>query len=318
VISIQLSITRSLKYKSLLAFQEPKTLKMATEEIKEETKEYICDPICDTEEMKKMFVGGISPESKDEDLKTFFEEISGGPVTDHIVIRKDTDKKSHFGFVTFETSEQLDEVLLKRQELNFNSRLLDVNRAVPKNNASPGAHDKTKKLFVANLPRFNCSEEELKQYFEERHNPKYGTIESVQLIKKKDEEGNKMEENKGYGFVVVSSEDMADKMAIQHASFDFGGRKIELKKSVPTTQGGGNKGGRGRGNAGGQQAGYNGGGGGYNQGYAADWSAYGAYGPGGYGAGAYDYYGGGYGGGYAAPQAARGGRGGGRGRFTPY
>lgn len=37
--------------------------------------------------------------------------------------------------------------------------------------------------------------------------------------------------------MVVSSEDMADKMAIQHATFKLGGRKIELKKSVPTNPG---------------------------------------------------------------------------------
>ena len=29
---------------------------------------------------------------------------------------------------------------------------------------------------------------------------------------------------------------MADKMAIQHATFEFGGRRVELKKSVPTTE----------------------------------------------------------------------------------
>ena len=46
-----------------------------------------------------------------------------------------------------------------------------------------------------------------------------------------------MEENKGYGFVIVSSEDMADKMAIQHATFEFKGRRVELKKSVSNTQG---------------------------------------------------------------------------------
>ena len=74
------------------------------------------------------------------------------------------------------------------------------------------------------------------EYFEKRHPKEFGTLESVQLLKeekRKDEEGNKLEENTGFGFVMVSSEDMADKMAIQHASFEFGGRKIELKKPLP-------------------------------------------------------------------------------------
>lgn len=203
----------------------------------QETKEFIRDAILDTEEMKKMFVGGIAMDSKEEDIKSFFEDISGGEVTVQTINRKDEkEKKSHFCFVTLSSSEAVDEVLLKKKDLVFNGRKLDINRAVPKNNVTPGAHDKTKKLFIANLPKFNCSEEDLKKYFEDRHQPKYGTIESVQLIKKKDDAGNKTEENKGYGFVLVSTEDMADKMAIQHATFEFGGRRVELKKSVPTTE----------------------------------------------------------------------------------
>lgn len=280
-----------------------------------EEKEYILDPILENEEMKKMFVGGIVADSKDEDLKTFFEEF-GVTVSDHVIIRKDKDKEkksqNHFGFVTLETSGMVDEVLLKRKELVFNGKNLDVNRAVPKSNSSPGAHEKTKKLFIANLPKSGFKEDELKKYFEDRHDPKYGTIESIQLIKKKDDQGNKTEENKGFGFVIVSSEDMADKMSIQHASFDFKGRKIELKKSVPTTEPGAGRGGRGRGKfqtqggRGGAQFGaqaY-----GYGQYGYGDWGGYGGYGAG------FDYTGGygGYGGGYGLPPTR------GRGRFTPY
>jgi len=279
--------------------------------------EYVLDSILDTEEMKKIFVGGISQESKDEEVKEFFEKISGGTVTDQVIIRKDKDKKC-FGFVTFSSSEEVDQILNKRKELLFNGKNLEVNRAVPKNNTSPGAHEKTKKLFIANLPKTECTEEDLKKYFEARHKPEYGSIESVQLIKKKDDKGNKLEENKGFGFVMVSSEDMADKMAIQHATFEFGGRKIELKKSVPTADGGGGK--RGRGGA---RGGYGarGGRGGAGQYGGTAYGGYGGYG--GYGAqdwsadyyGAYDYSGYGSYGSYGPPAP----RGRGRGqRYQPY
>lgn len=234
--------------------------------------------------------------------------------------------------MTFQTSEQVDDVLLSRGKLSFNGKELDVNRAVPKNNKWIGAHEKTKKLFIANLPK-TTNEDELMQYLKARHPEKYGTIEQIQLIKVKNDDGSKTDINKGYGFVFVSSEDMAYKMAIQHQNFTFGGRKIELKKSVPT---GGNEGGRGRGRGrggdkgmrggrgGGQFQGY----GGYDGGYGGQWAAD----PYASGYGGYDAYGGGYGGGYgaggygygapAAP-AAGGGRGRGRGgaqanRFQPY
>merc|ERR1712076_57446 len=280
--------------------------------------EFIRDPILDTEEMKKIFVGGIATDSKDEELKAFFEKLCGGTVTDHVIIRKDKGKSSHFGFVTFATSELVDIVLSKRKELVFNGKNLDVNRAVPKNNTSPGAHEKTKKLFIANLPKHGCTEEDLKKYFEVRHDKSIGCIESVQLIKKKDEKGNKTDENKGFGFVMVSSEDMADKMAIQHATFEFGGRKIELKKSVPTEgQMQGKRGGRGGGRGGSARGGRGGG-----QFGGAPYGSYGGYG-GGYGQewadpyyGYYDYSSyPPYGGGYGAPAP----RGRGRGqRYQPY
>ena len=222
--------------------EEPITEKVeGTEDEKPETEEeiteFIRDAILEEEEMKKVFVGGISLESTEDELKQYFEEMCGGSVTDTVIIKKDSDKKSHFGFLTFETSDLVDEVLLKREQLNFKGRQLDVNRAVPKNNTTPGAHERTKKLFIANLPKSNCSDDDLMNYFKHRHPKKYGTIESIQLIKQKDKDGNKLPENKGYGFVMVSSEDLADKMAIQHATFEFGGRKIELKKSVPTSEG---------------------------------------------------------------------------------
>jgi len=274
--------------------------------------EYIEDPILDTEEMKKLFVGGIAKESTDEEFKAFFEEMSGGTVADHVVIRKEKEKKNHFGFITFENSLQIDSILLKRKELVFHGKTLDVHRAVPKNNTSPGAHEKTKKLFIANLPKTGCSEEDLKKYFEARHDPAFGIIESIQLIKKKDAEGNKTEENKGFGFVMVSSEDMADKMAIQHATFDLAGRKIELKKSSPP----GGEGQRGRGRGG--RGGYGAPRGGHGQYGVAPYGGYGGYGgyPGqwdyGYDYGGYGGYPGVYGGGYGAAPGQRGKR------YSPY
>jgi len=280
---------------------------------------YIEDEILNSEDMKKLFVAKIPIDSKDEDLKSFFENICGGSVIEHVVIRKEGGK-SHFGFFTFDNSHLVDEVIFREKELVFNNTTLEVNRAVPKNSYLTGAHHKTKKLFIANIPKTGISEEELKKYFEERHDPKYGIIESVQLIKKKDEAGNNLEENKGFGFITVSSEHMADTMSIQHATFEFGGQKIELKKSDRDGQSGrgGARGGRG-GQRGGQRGG-RGGRGGYNYGGAAYGGGYG-YGGYGDGYGQWDYYSS-YGmyPQYGVSSAVRGrGGGGGRGqRFTPY
>merc|ERR1712121_170098 len=264
--------------------------------------EFIREECLDNEEMRKIFVTGIPSDAKDEEFKSFFEGICEGTVTDSAIVRKEgqSEKKNLFGFVTFETSELVDEVLLKRSSLTFNGKELEVNRAVPKNDKWIGAHEKTKKLFIANLPK-DTKEADLEAYFKARHPEKYGKIESIQLIKVKNDQGEKTEVNKGYGFVFVSSEDLADKMAIQHSNFTFGGRKIELKKNVSSGGGeGGRGGGRGRGRGGdkGMRGGGGGGrGGGQFQGYGGGNDA----GFGGQQWGADPYsggYGAGFGGGY--------------------
>lgn len=305
----------------------------------ESGEEYIREECLENEEMRKIFVVGIPSDAQDDAFKSFFESVSEGKVSDSHIVRKEgqSEKKTLIGFVTFETSELVDEVLLKRGSLCFEGKELEVSRAVPKTITWVGAHEKTKKVFIANLPK-DTKEEDLMAYLKARHPKKYGTIESIQLIKVKNPDGSRTEENKGYGFIFVSSEDLADKMAIQHATFTFGGRKIEMKKNVA---GGGGEGGRGRGGRGGMRGGRGGGdkgmrggrgggqfqqgyGGGFDGGYGgAPWDGY-AYGGGydsGYGGGYGGGFGGGYGGGgYGEPVVAPGGRGRGRGgnRFQPY
>jgi len=219
------------------------------------TKNEASDDNLDLVDMKKIFVGQIPLDSKDEDLKSFFENICGGTVTDLVVIRKEN-VKNNFGFFTFDTSHSVDEVILKEKELVFNNATLIVNRAVPKKDSGSVPRIKTKTLFLSNIPETGFSEDELKAYFGEKHDAKYGTVESIQFIKKKDDEGNSLSENKGFGFITVSSEHMADKMSIQHETFEFGGQKLKLRKSDPD-RGRGGRGGRGgqRGGRGGFQYG---------------------------------------------------------------
>merc|ERR1739848_125631 len=158
------------------------------------------DAILESEDMKKLFVSKIPLDASDEDIQSFFESISGGSVSAMSIIRKKDAKTYHFGFLTFDSSKSVDETIYKEKELVLNGTTLEVNRACPKQQYLTGAHHKTKKLFVAGIPKTGLTEEELKKYLDDRHDPKYGTVESVQFIKNKD-----TEENKGFGFVNASS-----------------------------------------------------------------------------------------------------------------
>merc|ERR1712013_104075 len=187
--------------------------------------------ILDSEDMKKLFVSKVPIDVTDEELKSFLEGICGGNITDMTLIRKPDAKTYHFGFLTFETSQLVDEVIYKEKELLLNNATLQVNRACPKGEYQTGAHHKTKKLFIAGIPKTGVTEEELKRYFDETHDAKYGTIESVQFVKAKDEEGKLTEENKGFGFITVSSEHLADTMSVQHSALEFNGHSLKVKKS---------------------------------------------------------------------------------------
>ena len=88
-----------------------------------------------------------------------------------------------------------------------------VNRAVPKTCPKSNTWHGGVKLFIANLP-YDATQEEVLEYFKARH-PE--GITDVLLIHEKNRDGTLKDHTKGYGFVYVSSEAMADQMVIQYA-----------------------------------------------------------------------------------------------------
>lgn len=195
---------------------------------------------------------------------------------------------------------------------------LTVKRAVPKGPQNLCHCPKTKKLFIANVPtKTGLSIEhlaaDLQIELEKGLNPLFGGIETPVLIKKpKKEDGTEeLDEHghpalRGIGFVMCSSEDVADRIALTKKTLEFRGRTIEIKKSEDRKKMG-MPFGMGRGGKGMQQ-----------------WGGYG----GGYGYGYFPPYGGGYGGygGYGqwdGQQSGRGGKNGAKGgakqqNYQPY
>jgi len=282
-------------------------------EEEEEEVEYVCPPEFDEkEEMRKMFVGGLHKETTDEEFKSLF--VSFGDVTDFIIIRKDNSKSDRlFGFITFAKCDTLDECLLARPHM-YKEKELDVKRAVPRGSDDGTGHFKVKKLHVAGIPE-TFNPDILKKYIKSRHPTKFGTVDEINILKEKDESGKELDKNRGFGFITVSSEDLADRLTIGETKFVLDGNSMRINKAKPKMGEAGFRGalrGKSPGGRGGsfRGKGFQAGGWG-DQGWGA---GYGGGGYGGYGAGyGYDYYGyGGYGGGYqsAAPR--------GRGRYNPY
>lgn len=244
---------------------------------------------CLKEDLRKIFVGGINSEVTEEAVRDLF--LPYGSIEKVEIVKKEGDgqnkKQRMFGFVTFDDMNSCDECFLARPH-KIGDNTLEVKRAVPKGNNIPGFTLKTKKLFIANLPK-DTKEDDVKNTLLEDHDTKYGEVESVQLIHDKDDKGEPTDVCKGYGFVMASTEDFADKLALKFHNFEFNGRKIELKKSEPRGPAAGGRGGGGRGGGRGSfpqpaAGGYGGWGsyGGQYYGYG-----YGGYPQAGYGAGAY-------------------------------
>ncbi|XP_058867607.1 heterogeneous nuclear ribonucleoprotein A1-like isoform X6 [Acipenser ruthenus] len=264
------------------------------------------------EQLRKLFIGGLSFETSDESLRAHFEQW--GVLTDCVVMRDPSTKRSRgFGFVTYSSVEEVDASMEARPH-KVDGRVVEPKRAVSREDSTrPGAHMTVKKIFVGGIKE-DTEEHHLRDYFEQ-----YGKIEVIEIMTDRGS-GKK----RGFAFVTFDDHDSVDKIVIQKYH-TVNGHNCEVRKALSKQEmasagrggggGSGNFGGRGgfggndfgrdgnfggRGGFGGGRGGY-GGGDGYN-GFGGDGEGYGGgqgYGGGnrGYGGGqGYGNQGGGYGG----------------------
>uniref|UniRef100_A0A7N1A2B9 RRM domain-containing protein n=1 Tax=Kalanchoe fedtschenkoi TaxID=63787 RepID=A0A7N1A2B9_KALFE len=84
---------------------------------------------------KKIFVGGLASTVTENDFKNYFDQF--GTITDVVVMYDhNTQRPRGFGFITYESEDAVDKVLLKTFH-ELNGKMVEVKRAVPKE-LSPG------------------------------------------------------------------------------------------------------------------------------------------------------------------------------------
>ncbi|XP_059384935.1 heterogeneous nuclear ribonucleoprotein A1-like isoform X4 [Carassius carassius] len=261
------------------------------------------------EQLRKLFIGGLSFETTDESLRAHFEQW--GALTDCVVMRDPNTKRSRgFGFVTYSSVNEVDAAMDARPH-KVDGRAVEPKRAVSREDSSrPGAHSTVKKMFVGGIKE-DTDEEHLREYFTQ-----FGKIEEVNIMTEKNSD-----KRRGFAFITFDDHDAVDRIVIQKYH-TVNGHNCEVRKAlsreemnrVSVNQRGGRGGGGGGGGGGGSGGGGGGnfgrgGGGGYGGGYGG--------GRGGYGGGdGYNGYGGngGYGGGgpnYGGNRGYGGGGGGG-------
>ncbi|XP_039769118.1 heterogeneous nuclear ribonucleoprotein A3 isoform X4 [Ornithorhynchus anatinus] len=236
------------------------------------------------EQLRKLFIGGLSFETTDDSLREHFEKW--GTLTDCVVMRDPQTKRSRgFGFVTYSCVEEVDAAMCARPH-KVDGRVVEPKRAVSREDSvKPGAHLTVKKIFVGGIKE-DTEEYNLRDYFE-----KYGKIETIEVM-----EDRQSGKKRGFAFVTFDDHDTVDKIVVQKYH-TINGHNCEVKKALSKQemQSAGSQRGRGGGSGNFMGRGGNFGGSGGNFGRGGNFGGRGGYSGGG-GGGSRGSYGGGDGG----------------------
>ncbi|XP_007524623.1 heterogeneous nuclear ribonucleoprotein A1-like [Erinaceus europaeus] len=157
----------------------------------------------DPEQLRKLFIGGLSSETTNQSLRSHFEQW--GTLTDCVVIKDPNTKYSRgFGFVTYATGEQVDATMNARPH-RVDGKLVETKRAVSREDSRhPGAHITVRKIFVSGIKE-DIEEHHLKDYFKQ-----YGNIEVIDIMT--DPGSGK---KRGFAFITFDDHDAVDKIVIR-------------------------------------------------------------------------------------------------------
>ncbi|KAE8293487.1 Heterogeneous nuclear ribonucleoprotein A1 [Larimichthys crocea] len=155
------------------------------------------------EQLRKLFIGGLSFETTDESLRAHFEQWGG--LTDCVVMRDPNTKRSRgFGFVTYSSVQEVDAAMSARPH-KVDGRVVEPKRAVSREDSNrPGAHVTVKKIFVGGIKE-DTEESHLRDYFQQ-----FGKIEVIDIMTDRNT-GKK----RGFAFVTFDDHDSVDRIVIQ-------------------------------------------------------------------------------------------------------
>ena len=203
------------------------------------------------EAFEELFVRNLSFKTTEESLANFFMKFGDVEVA-RILTDKSTGKSRGIAFVKFYEKKAAYEAMKSKDDLNLDSRQLQIRYSNDKSYQSGQASDGGKKpsyqgdrhsIFVGNLS-FKCNENSIRKHFSS-----CGNVVDIRLAKRDD---GKL---KGFAHVDFDSEEGVQK-ALELNGKELDGRALKIDVSTPK-QGGGNRGGNrgGRGGRGGNRGG---------------------------------------------------------------
>ncbi|XP_063979200.1 uncharacterized protein LOC135163575 isoform X3 [Diachasmimorpha longicaudata] len=173
----------------------------------------------DDDEKGKLFVGGLSWETTQENLQRYFSRY--GEVIDCVVMKNSESGRSRgFGFVTFSDPANVG-LVLQNGPHQLDGRTIDPKPCNPRTLQKPKRSGGFPKVFLGGLPS-NVTETDLRQFF-----ARFGKVMEVVIMY--DQEKKK---SRGFGFLSFEDEDAVDRCVSEHF-VNLAGKQVEIKRAEP-------------------------------------------------------------------------------------
>ncbi|XP_045461486.1 heterogeneous nuclear ribonucleoprotein 27C isoform X5 [Harmonia axyridis] len=183
--------------------------------------------ILEEDEKGKLFVGGLSWETTQDNLQRYFARY--GEVIDCVVMKNAESGRSRgFGFVTFSDPGNVN-VVLQNGPHTLDGRTIDPKPCNPRTLQKPKKGGGYPKVFLGGLPS-NVTETDLRSFF-----TRFGKVMEVVIMY--DQEKKK---SRGFGFLSFEDDDAVDRCVSEHF-VNLNGKQVEIKKAEPRDGSGGNK-----------------------------------------------------------------------------
>jgi len=181
----------------------------------------------DDDEKGKLFVGGLSWETSQDNLSRYFQRY--GEVIDCVVMKNAESGRSRgFGFVTFADPTNV-ALVLQNGPHTLDGRTIDPKPCNPRTLQKPKKGGGYPKVFLGGLPS-NVTETDLRTFF-----TRFGKVMEVVIMY--DQEKKK---SRGFGFLSFEDEESVDRCVSEHF-VNLNGKQVEIKKAEPRDGSGGAK-----------------------------------------------------------------------------
>ncbi|XP_077284915.1 heterogeneous nuclear ribonucleoprotein at 27C isoform X2 [Arctopsyche grandis] len=173
----------------------------------------------DDDEKGKLFVGGLSWETTQENLQHYFSRY--GEVIDCVVMKNnDSGRSRGFGFVTYAEPSVVN-VVLTNGPHTLDGRTIDPKPCNPRTLQKPKRGGGYPKVFLGGLPS-NVTETDLRVFF-----CRYGKVMEVVIMY--DQEKKK---SRGFGFLSFEDELSVERVTQEHY-INLKGKQVEIKRAEP-------------------------------------------------------------------------------------